>query len=175
MSTEKVKAALLQTIGGIQNDPKNAHATFSVKTAWVNGVLTKARARQFNFTIDEPENLGGTDLAPNPVEYLLASLGACQEILYAAFAAVQGIPLTAVKVDVKGPLDLHGMFGLKEGVPAGFREIEYHTVIESPAPKAVIEALIATVESHCPVLDTLVNPVKVTGTVEIRQTAEILN
>lgn len=170
MSTEKVKAAIQQTIGGIQQDPANAHVTFGVKTAWVNGVLTKVRARQFNFTVDEPESLGGTDLAPNPVEYLLASLGTCQEILYAAFAAVQGIPLTAVKVEVKGGIDLHGMFALKEGVPAGFREIEYHTVIESPAPKEVIEALVAAVESHCPVLDTLVNPVKVTGKVEIRQT-----
>lgn len=175
MSHSTLKTNLLRTIDAIKQDPQNAHAEFTVKTALVNGVLAKARARQFTFAVDEPESLGGTDVAPNPVEYLLAALGACQEIVYAAYAAVQGIPLNSVTVEVKGPLDLHGLFGLQEGAAPGFRSISYRTVIDSPADRATLEALVATVEKHCPVLDTLVNPVDVQGQVEIRQTVPSLN
>ncbi|MFT3885810.1 MAG: OsmC family protein [Flavobacteriales bacterium] len=175
MQNERLKSSLLKTIEAIQHDPRNAQAEFNVSTALAQGVSARARTRQFTIAIDEPEGLGGTDLAPNPVEYVLAALGACQEIVYAAYAAVRGIPLDAVSVEVKGPIDLHGLFGLKEGVAPGFREITYHTVIESPADREDIEALIATVERHCPVLDTLVNPVKVSGSVEIRSTVPSSN
>lgn len=170
MSNSRVKAALEQTIAGIQADPKKAQAIFRANTEWVDGVLTKVQARQFTFAVDEPAALGGTDIAPNPVEFLLASLGTCQEIIIAAFAAIQGIPITSIKVDVKGPLDLHGFFGLKEGVPPGFRKISYETTIESPAEEEVIRQLIAASEKHCPVLDTLVNQVEVTGTLNVVRT-----
>lgn len=174
MPNEQLRTELLRTIGALQYGTANTVVNFQVRTALVHGVLVKAQARQFNFTVDEPESLGGTDIAPNPVEYLLAALGACQEIVYAAYAAVQGLQLDAVRVDVKGPIDLKGLFGLEPGVAPGFREISYTTVIESPEDKAAIEELVRTVEAHCPVLDTLVNPVKVTGKVEIRTTQSAL-
>ncbi len=170
MSNERLKTDLQRTIGALQNDPARAVADFQVRTALVHGVLAKAQARQFNFAIDEPGSLGGSDIA---LEYVLAALGACQEIVYAAYAAVQGLRLDAVRVDVKGPIDLRGLFGLKEGVAPGFREISYTTVIESPEDREDIEALVRTVEARCPVLDTLVNPVKVTGKVEIRSTVSV--
>ncbi len=173
MSNERLRTDLLRTIGALQYDPARAVVNFHVRTALVQGVLAKAQARQFSFAIDEPESLGGSDIAPNPVEYVLAALGACQEIVYAAYAAVQGLKLDAVRVDVKGPIDLQGLFGLKDGVAPGFREISYTTVIESPEDREDIEALVRTVEARCPVLDTLVNPVKVTGKVEIRSTVAV--
>lgn len=169
-----LRTELLRTIDVLQQNPSRSVVNFQVSTALVEGVRVKAEARQFSFAIDEPESLGGTDTAPNPVEYILAALGACQEIVYAAYAAVQGIELRSVKVDVKGPVDLKGLFGLEPGVAPGFREITYTTVIESPAERSVIEELVRTVEAHCPVLDTLVNPVKVTGNVRILSTTEVL-
>jgi putative redox protein len=36
--------------------------------------------------------LVGTDKAPNPVEYVLAALGACQEITYRLYAAASEFP-----------------------------------------------------------------------------------
>ena len=51
------------------------------------------------FKVDEPEALGGTDLAANPVQLILASLGACQAITYQVWAAKLGIahPDSAVR------------------------------------------------------------------------------
>lgn len=171
MSNQKVKAALEQTIAAIKQDPNRANAIFRANTQWVDGVLTKVQARQFTFAVDEPPALGGNDTGPNPVELLLGSLGTCQEIIIAAFAAIQQIPITSIKVDVKGPLDLHGFFGLTEGVAPGFRQISYEATVESPADEEVIRQLVAAAEKHCPVLDTLVNKVEVTGTVNVVKTS----
>ena len=41
--------------------------------------------------VDEPRDIGGSDEAINPVELVLVALGTCQEIMYAAYAAVMGI------------------------------------------------------------------------------------
>lgn len=70
--------------------------------------------------IDEPPELGEQDSAVNPVELVLVALGTCQEIMYPAYASVMDIALDSVKVNASGYLDLKGLFGLDENVPAGY-------------------------------------------------------
>ena len=50
------------------------------------GLQVETAARGFKIMMDEPEDLGGTDTAMNPVEAVLCALGACQSIVAAAFA-----------------------------------------------------------------------------------------
>jgi putative redox protein len=59
--------------------------------------------------------LGGADTAPNPVEYILAALGSCQEITYRLYADALGIPLNGVSVELTGAIDLRG-FSTSDGV-----------------------------------------------------------
>jgi uncharacterized OsmC-like protein len=49
---------------------------------------------------DEPAGLGGADTAPNPVEQLLAALGNCLAVGYAANASVAGSRLDELAVDL---------------------------------------------------------------------------
>ena len=167
MSDQKLVSTLKSTINTIQANSENAKVVFRAKTELLEGVKCKAEIRHFSLDVDEPEVLGGYDTAPNPVELVLAALGTCQEILYSAYASMQGIPLSSVKVNVKGNLDLRGLFGLDENVPAGFQEITYETTIKSPAETSVIEKLVQTVENNCPVLDTLTRSIHVKGNVDI--------
>jgi len=37
-------------------------------------------ARDFQFVVDEPQSLGGGDLGPNPVEYVLGALLGCLNV-----------------------------------------------------------------------------------------------
>lgn len=168
MSQETVKKALQQTIEAITKNPKCSKAVFRASTELVEDVRCSVAVREFEpMTVDEPAELGGTNQAANPVELVLGALGTCQEIMYAAYASVMGIKLDSVKVDVKGYLDLKGLFAMDETVPAGFTKICYETTLESPADKETLEKLVAVVESHCPVLDTLKRPVEVAGSVSI--------
>ena len=50
---------------------------FAVHAQGASPAKTIINTRNFQFIIDEPEDLGGTDEAPNPVEYLLASYAGC--------------------------------------------------------------------------------------------------
>lgn len=140
----------------------SASASFSAETKLVTGFETRARIRQFDVTVDEPPTLGGTDRGPNPVEVVLAALGTCQEIVYATYARVLGIPLDSVSVQVTGELDPRGFFGVAE-VSAGFRDVSFAVEVQSPADAEDIQRLISTVNAHCPVLDILQRALPVTG------------
>ncbi len=162
-----LKDTLVNKIAELKENPEKGKSVFRAQTRLVNGVLTNASIRQFNLNIDEPTDLGGNDIAPNPVELLLAALGTCQEIVYSAYAEVLGIKLDAVEVDVKGVLDLQGLFATNENVRAGYEQINYDTTLITNESKDKVEQLISLVESHCPVLDTLNNGVSITGKVNI--------
>jgi putative redox protein len=73
-----------------------------------------------------------------------------------------------VSVNVKGYLDLKGLFGLDESVPAGYQKITFETEINSPADDETLRQLIDTVESHCPVLDILCSQQKITGIAKVK-------
>lgn len=166
MSQEQVKAALLNTIEGLQNNPTASKVIFRADTELVEDVRCKATVRNFPpLTTDEPPELAGKDAGMNPVELVLVALGTCQEVMYSAYASVMGIPLESVKCTLKGNLDLKGLFGLDPNVPSGFSKISYETSLQSSASAEQLRQLVETVERHCPVLDTLQRPIEVVGKV----------
>jgi len=99
-------------------------------------------------TVGEPPNLGGTDTGPNPVEFVLAALAACQEITYRAYATALDIPLESVSVKLEGSLDLRGFFAVKDGVRAGFNEVRGIVNLKSSAPAANLTKLKDVVDAH---------------------------
>jgi len=141
----------------LRERPDEAAATFGAATRQLDGLRSEAAIRDFRLTVDEPPALGGRDAGPNPVELVLAALGACQEITYRLYADSLGIPLNHVSVKVEGRLDLRGFFAVEDGVRPGFRDIRATVEIDSPAGAEEIERLKATVDRQCPVLDILRN------------------
>ncbi len=136
----------------------------TVRTTLVPGTATQVsvRAGDHAFTIDEPAGLGGTDLGANPVEHLLAALGACQVISYQVWAEKLGVRLDAVDVSLVGDLDLRGFFGTSDEVRPGFGSITVDVQLTGPEPTHRYDELVREVDLHCPVLDNLSQPVPVT-------------
>jgi putative redox protein len=168
MSQESVKAAQLNTIESIKANPDAARAVYLVDTKLVEDVRCSAKVRDFALmTVDQPLGMGGQNTAMSPMELLLVALGSCQEIMYAAYASVMGIPLSKVEVRLKGYLDKRGMLGMDGAVPSGFQKVSYEVTIDSVADEATLNKLIETVENHCPATDTFVRPIAITGTVSI--------
>lgn len=169
-----VKTALESTIQGLKAAPAQAQAVFETRSVLGENTHVKSTARQFEFYVDEPAALGGKDQAPNPVEYALASLGACQAIVYRALASLKGISLEHVEVKTIGHLNLQGFLGLDEDVRPGFGKVEFETLIVSNEPQEKIERLAKQVEALCPVLDIIQNPVKVSGKLTVQKPADAL-
>jgi len=113
------------------------------------------------YIVDEPPGLGGQDGAPNPVEYILAALGSCQEITYRLYADALGIPLNGVSVQLTGAIDLQGFFNVRQDVRPGYQTIEAEVILDSPASEQDLARLKDIVDRHCPVLDILRNPTPV--------------
>lgn len=171
MSNETLKKALLQSIDRIERNPRGAQVIFRARTRLEEGVRCTARVRDFPaLTVDEPPELGGENAAMNPVELLLAALGTCQEIMYAAYAAVMDIEIEELKIDCRGNLDLRGLFGLEEGVPPGFTEIRFETRIKSSASAERVQALVDMAQGHCPLLDTLTRHISTRGSAYLNGT-----
>ena len=166
-SSSDITEARQMTTATEPQTPANEHALRAeVQAKLVSGTATQVQlqARDHAFTIDEPASLGGTDLGANPVEHLLAALGACQVITFQVWAQKLGLKLDTVDVDLRGDLDLRGFFGLDPQVRPGFQSIEVDVTITGPEDEARYAELVEAVEKHCPVLDNLGNTVPVAAT-----------
>ncbi len=141
-----------------------ATVTFESDVKWAReGVLSIADIGGKEVIIDEPPSLGGTDKGPNPVEYILAALGGCINVLVTSFADNFDVEVEDVKVHLEGDLDPDGFLGKNPNVRPGYEEIRYEVILDSPSPQKNIDALLAHVDKVCPVKDTL------TGTRVINQ------
>ncbi len=170
MSQATVKEAVDKLAAAIKENPNSAKLVFKAEVDWDGDVRCKSKVRQFEpLTVDEPAVLGGGDTAQSPADLILTSLGACQEIMYSALASSMDIELNKVQVKLKGNLDLHGLSGMgaDKGIPPGFQDIEFETILESPASEEQLQQLVDAVENQCPILDTLTRAIKVAGSATI--------
>lgn len=141
--------------------------TATARGALVRGTATTVSitARQHTFTIDEPADLGGTDLGANPVEHLLAALASCTVITYQVWAGKLGLRLDGVDVDLSGDIDLRGFFGEDDDVRPGFQGLEVEVRLTGPESAADYLRLADAVNAHCPVFDTLNAGVPIRSTI----------
>ena len=161
-----LNAVDLEAVAGlaakIQESPDVASTTWRASVTWEEGFRSTASIRDFAaIGSDEPVALGGTDTAPNPVEQLLAALGNCLAVGYAANASVAGVEIKSLRVELEGDLDLHTFLGLDPQGNAGYSAIRAKVELDSDAPAGVIEALHRTVIGTSPVGHTLSRAVPV--------------
>lgn len=69
-------AAFSATRDAVAADPSVGRGAFTTVTRWEDAARARTTARSFAIKTDEPAPLGGTDRAVDPMELLLASLGA---------------------------------------------------------------------------------------------------
>lgn len=128
---------------------------FKAKVCLKSGLIVEAEAREFKVSMDEPETLGGTNTAMNPVELLLCSLGGCLSIVVAAFSKAVNVDIEDCNVEICGDLDPDGFQGKNKDARVGFSQIRYKINLKSNSPKENIDKLMKLVEERCPVSDTL--------------------
>ena len=122
----------------------------------LGGLQLKCSARGFEFIIDEPENVGGTNEAMNPLEALLCSLGACKMMVVRFFYQAKQINLKSMRVEILGEIDSDRLKG-KPNVKIGFSKIITNYYIDADNTDEDIKDLVAFIEKTCPVKDTIVN------------------
>lgn len=128
-------AALRGSIAAITQDPQKGRTTWRIRSRWAGGTRSDHLVdgytiggtpveRPFVIRADEPLELAGTNLFPNPQEYLLAAMNACMMVGYSAVAALMGIHLSRLVVETTGDIDLRGFLGIDSGTAAGYEGIQ---------------------------------------------------
>jgi len=159
-----LSSLIADTRKAVADEPANAQALFTAQGTLVGVTEVDIRTGAHSFKVDEPPALGGADVAANPVQYALASLGSCQAITYQFWAEQLGIGFDTLSVRVEGDLDIRGFLGFDDGVRPGLSAVRVEVTVTGPESPERYQDLAAAVDRHCPVLDLFANPVPVTRT-----------
>ncbi|MFB6296958.1 MAG: OsmC family protein [Salinirussus sp.] len=131
---------------------------FAVSAESETHTRTVVEARDFEFVVDEPAELDGTDEGPNPVEYLIGAWAGCLNVVTHTVAEERDIDIDGIEFEIEGDLDPRRFLGIVDDVRAGYQEIRVTMAVESDASGEELEALGAAVEQRCPVADNIANP-----------------
>jgi uncharacterized OsmC-like protein len=139
---------------------------FAVSAESESETKTVVEARDFEFVVDEPAALGGTNEGPNPVEYLIGAWAGCLNVVVHTVGEEHGIALDNVAIHIEGDLDPRKFLGIDETARAGYQEVNVRIEVESDADEEALEALGVAVEERCPVGDNIENPTPTDVTIE---------
>ena len=136
---------------------------FNIKARSENSTKTIVEARNFQIIVDEPKNLGGTDAGPNPVEYVLAALAGCLNVVGHLVAKEMDFTLRGIELEIEGDLDPAKFMGKTTQERAGYKEIRVILKPDADTDKETLEKWVISVKERCPVSDNIANetPVKI--------------
>lgn len=166
---------MTETVDAIKNDPSLARFEFRNRNQWIDGGGNRStiqgfygagreddsRKEPFEFMNGEPPVLLGKNEGANPVEFLLHALAGCVTTTFVLHAAARGIKIHRLSTSMKGKIDLQGLLGLDETVPAGYESIEILLHVEADCADGELDDLLNFTKGHSPTCNTVCRPVPV--------------
>ncbi len=150
--SKTIKEAFERNKKALQMRPSKARSTATTKVRLFDGTTCEVKHKHWKFKVDIGKSEGGNDAGPGPGILERGALGSCLAIAYSQRAAVMGIPIEKIEIDVESDFDARGMLHITDD-PPGFEAIRYRVYIESPATKDQIMKMIEDADKHSPVLD----------------------
>lgn len=169
-------AGLAELADEINRDPAQGRVSYGVGLEWRSGMRAQVEAlpmqvgdqrvsRGMRWEIDEPRQLGGSNHAPNPQEYLLGGLAGCLMVGFMVGASVRGIQIERLAIEVHAGLDLAGFLGVREDAPVALDGVCYTMTVAADASEAVLEELRELAQAHSPNAMSLLHGVAIQGVV----------
>ena len=111
---------------------------------------------KFKMIIDEPENMGGSDAGPSPIQVLLMSLAGCLNVTGHEIARQRGLKLNGMKIKIEGIMNPCAFIGCSFEERSGFQNITVNVKadMEDASPEEMAAWLEET-EKRCPVTDNV--------------------
>lgn len=131
---------------------------FSVTARSETQTRVEVKARNFTIYVDEPPQLGGEDKGANPVEYVLAALAGCLNVVGHLVAKEMGITLQELSIEIQGILNPAKFQGKSYHERAGYKQIDVSINVKTSADDQTLAKWLKVVEERCPVSDNLANP-----------------
>ena len=133
------------------------YLTFDISASAESPTKTRVSTRGFEFIVDEPPTLGGSDEGPNPVEFLLGALAGCMNVTAHQVAREMDLDVRDLEITIDGDLDPAKFMGKSDESRAGYEEIRVDIAADVDATDETIQTWLSMVEERCPVSDNLTN------------------
>ena len=144
-------AACKTLVEAVRSDAENGKTKWSAITQWKGGFQCESTIRQHTVHM---------------VETVLGAYGSCLTVGYTLNAAMRGIAINDLRVEVEGDLDLAGFFGLSDEVTPGFSGIQATVHLDADAGPEALLALHEHVLKTSPVGAILKQPLPVKTTLK---------
>lgn len=168
---QTIKEAFERNQEAVKQRPSKAKSTAKTKVRLHDGTTCEVEHKHWKFKVDIGKSEGGNDAGPGPGILERGALGSCLAIAYSQRAAVLGITIDKLEIEVESDFDARGMLYLNDD-PPGFDELRYKVYIESPASEEEIRQLIEDADKHSPVLDDFRRAIPVEREVTIKSTEQ---
>ncbi|MBH0231690.1 OsmC family protein [Halobacillus yeomjeoni] len=123
-------------------------------TSHSEGMKSEIQAGNHQITIDEPEQMGGTDLGADPLATMLGSLAGCETVIANMVAKEIDFDLQGISFDINGTLDPRGLMGTADVKPY-FDTVNIEAKVETSESQDRVEELQEITDKRCPVFTTL--------------------
>ena len=123
-------------------------------------------ARGFELIVDEPENIGGANEGPNPLEYLLAGQAGCLNVTASQVAKDMNIEIENLEIEISADFDVATFQTEHPDGRTGLQNVEVTLKAESDADEETFQEWGERVEARCPVSDNIKNETNIALTVE---------
>ncbi|NEW09486.1 OsmC family protein [Paenibacillus sp. SYP-B3998] len=162
---QKKEAALAKLEKAQQQSDVKSERYYARARALGRSGVREIRIRDFQVISDSPTDFAGYNLGPNSPELQLGVLGSCLTHITLIQAAVRGVSLESLEVEISG--DLHPLAGQLgyESIPVYPHNISYQIHIVSNESSETINALHEEIERVCPIYNLLKNPQDIQGEV----------
>jgi len=108
--------------------------------------------------------MGGSGLAPDPLQYCLFGLASCFASTFATTAATEGIKLESLTVSAQNFIDLSKTLGLSNNPIV--EKVKFTVRVKSEAPSESLERLEKLSKERCPAVFCLTQPISLETEVE---------
>lgn len=164
-------AGLSEFVHEVKENNNQAEIRYGVNIDWISGVKTCASTqniklgdqklvRDFNFEIDEPQQLLGLNSNPTPQEYLMAGIAGCMAVTFVAGASLMKITLDKLTLKLSGSIDLSGFLGIENSENIGFKGFNCDFIVEGDGTIEQYNLLLESVKKHSPNYATAINPIE---------------
>jgi uncharacterized OsmC-like protein len=167
-----IKESFIRNQKAVELRPSLGKSTAVTKVRLYDGTTCEVEHKQWKFEVDIGKQEGGNDAGPGPGILERGALGSCLAIGYSQRAAVLGIPIDNIQVEVESDFDARGMLYLDDERPPGFEMLRYKVFIESPASEKEIMQVIEETDQHSPVLDDFRRAIPVKREVNFKSVKE---
>ncbi len=114
------------------------HALAPIEKPFVVEIKTSTGHR---LIVDEPEEYGGSNRGPNPIELFLASIASCFAISLLIHAKRRKVSIERIEVSIRGEFDIRGFLAI-EGFESGLKDIVMSIEIESSSSCRDVEEVL---------------------------------